>query len=179
MLQSLPWHTNKQEERRLCSRYLHGILQGLFDERRDDGEIMFDFTDEQTAEAVNSGADLAKCRPDGSVVFSAGNFSKNLAFVEVKPFTGANDNYKLNVDLVRLATFAKNAIDTSHNKHIMVIQAVGMNLTFYMVQKTTAELYTTFELDCLRFPSSIHDMTMIFGLMDKLMDIVQVFRTFL
>ncbi|KAG1457340.1 hypothetical protein G6F46_007315 [Rhizopus delemar] len=179
LLRSLPWHTDKQEEHRLCSRYLHGILQGLFDERRTDGEIMFDFTDEQTAEAVNSGADLAKCRPDGSVVFSAGNFSKTLAFVEVKPFTDANDNYKLNADLVRLGIFAKNTIDASHSKNVMIDQAVGMNLTFYMVQKTTAELYTMFELDCLRFPSSIHDMTMIFGLMDKLMDIVQVFRTFL
>ncbi|CEG74951.1 hypothetical protein RMATCC62417_10076 [Rhizopus microsporus] len=61
---------------------------------------MFDFTDEQTAETVSSGADLAKRRPDGYVVFSAGNyFSKTLAFVEVKPFTDASDNYKLNVDL--------------------------------------------------------------------------------
>ncbi|CEI89846.1 hypothetical protein RMCBS344292_04190 [Rhizopus microsporus] len=60
----------------------------------------------------------------------------------------------------------------------MAIQAVGMNMTFYIVQRTTEELYTMFELEHIRCPSLTDEMTMMFGLMDKVMDIVQIFRTY-
>lgn len=83
LLNSLPFHTDQSEikECHLCSRYLQGIFQGLFDDRKVTGGIMFDFSDEQTIETVNSGVDLTKRRPDGAVVSTYGNISKTLAFV--------------------------------------------------------------------------------------------------
>lgn len=145
LLQSLPRFTDPSEvkERRLCSRYLQPILQGTVDQRTSNIEISFDFTDEQTMECLASaGVSLSKRRPDGSITLTAGGIKNNIGYIGVKPFSPASNHQKANVDLVRLGVFAKNALDTCHSKNIMFIQAVGMNMTFYLVQRTTSELYT-------------------------------------
>ncbi|ORE20098.1 hypothetical protein BCV71DRAFT_262362 [Rhizopus microsporus] len=105
---------------------------------------------------VSADASLSRRRPDESIALTVG----------------------INVDLVHLGAFGKNAFDTYNNQNVMAIQAVGMNMTFYIMQRTTEELYTMFELEHIRCPSSTDEMTMMFGLMDKVMDIVQIFRTY-
>lgn len=109
---------------------------------------------------------------------TVGGKKKNLRYIEVKPFNAALNHKKVNVDLVRLGVFGKNALDTHHSQNVMAIQAVGMNMTFYLVQRTASKLYTMFELEHIRFPTSIDNMTMMFGLMDKMMGIVKIFRTY-
>ncbi|KAI7900795.1 uncharacterized protein BX663DRAFT_516558 [Cokeromyces recurvatus] len=178
LLQTLPQISNMLEvlERRLCSRYLQPILQSLFDQRVSNGEILFDFTDELLEKDTDT-TSLNNRRPDGTITWVAGNSQRHLGYIEVKPLSAAGSHYLVNADLVRLGVFAKKTIDSNQCKNLLVIQAVGMMLTFYMVQRTTEELYTMVELDRIRFPSSIDEMTMIFGAMDKIMDIISIFRT--
>ncbi|KAI9469860.1 MAG: hypothetical protein EXX96DRAFT_587681 [Benjaminiella poitrasii] len=178
LFQSLPLASNILEvrERRLCSRYLQPILQSLFDQRASNGEILFDFTDELLEKDTDT-ASLSGRRPDGAITWVAGNSQRHLGYIEVKPLSAAGSHHLMNSDLVRLGVFAKNTIDSNKCKNLLVIQAVGMMLTFYMVERTTEELYTMVELDRIRFPSSIDEMSMIFGGMDKIMDIISIFRT--
>ncbi|KAI7902473.1 uncharacterized protein BX663DRAFT_511177, partial [Cokeromyces recurvatus] len=167
LLQTLPQVSNMLEvlERRLCSRYLQPILQSLFDQRVSNGEILFDFTDELLEKDADT-ASSSNRRTDGTITWVAGNSQKYLGYIKIKPLSAASSHYLVNADLIRLGC-----------KNLLVIQAVGMMLTFYMVRRTTEEFYTMVELDRIRFSLLIEEMTMNFGAMDKIMDIISVFKT--
>ncbi|KAL4216042.1 hypothetical protein AB4K20DRAFT_1877010 [Rhizopus microsporus] len=55
--------------------------------------------------------------------------------MEAKPISIAHHTSKINIDLIRLGLMGKNAIDVYNLKSAFLIQAVGMNLTFYLLQK--------------------------------------------
>ncbi|KAI7902578.1 uncharacterized protein BX663DRAFT_551989 [Cokeromyces recurvatus] len=173
LLSQLEWGT---------SRFPRELIITLMDIYRDLTTDKYDI-DAAVAKIVSLSVDTEPIfqrsrQPDGSISLNAGPINKHLGYIEIKPFSTAKNHYKVNVDLTRLVIFRKNAIDSYHSQNIMVIQAVGMNLTFYMIQRTTEELYTMFELEHIRFPSSIDEMTMMFVRMDKMMNIVQTFRKY-
>lgn len=163
----------KIKEDRLCSRFLQSLLQGLFDQRIESSEIFFDFTDEQAEDSGSEETTIGSRRPDGVISLGTGPFKRHLGYVEVKPLSVAKDHHKTNVDLTKLVFLGKDAIDRHQSQKIMVIQAVGLNLIFYLIQRTIDEMYSMFELCHTRFPSSIEEVTMLFELMDTMMNIVE------
>lgn len=126
---------------------------------------------------VPAGASLGRHRLNRSIALTVRGI-KNLGYIEVEPFNTTPNHHKISVDLVRLRTSGKNAFGTYNSQNFMTMQAVGMSMTFYLMQRTTKELYTMFELEHIRFPPSMDEVTMMLGLMDKVMGIVQVFRTY-
>jgi hypothetical protein len=49
----------------------------------------------------------------------------NIGFVEAKQLNEAGNHYKINMDLIRLGVFSKNAIDINKLSGVLAIQAVG------------------------------------------------------
>ncbi|CAO3692271.1 unnamed protein product [Rhizopus microsporus] len=154
------------------------ILQGQFDQCTSNGDILFDFTDKQNIECPDpASVILGSRRPNGRIGLVAGHENRHLGYTEVKSFSVARNHYKINVGLARLAIFGKNVVDNNRSQDVMAIQAVGMSMIFHIIQKTADKIYPMSKLEHIRFPSSIDEMAMMLGIMDKLMDIIVTLRT--
>jgi hypothetical protein len=68
-----------------------------------------------------------------------------------------------------LGIVGKNAIDTKG------LQAVGTNLTFYLMKRPTENIYSMTELDHIRFPTSLNELKGIHGYIDNICDIMNAF----
>lgn len=100
---------------------------------------------------------LTKRRPDG--IITSGKIT--IGYVEVKPITEKVNTHKINKDLLRLGVFGKNAIDQYSLNCSMVIQAVGTNIDFYLVERVNSNLYQMTQLDQLYFPDCRPEIPML------------------
>lgn len=176
LLEVLPYSYDQDstKERKLCSRYLHPILQTLFDDLHSENPVAFDFTDELNEEC-KSNISLTHERPDGHI-YSCTNKMETLGYVEVKGQSALNNHYLINLDLARLGIFCKNALDIHGGQGKIAIQAVGVNITFYLVQRLNQYMYSMVELDFLQFPKSFEELRSLFAHMDNIMNTLQIFH---
>jgi hypothetical protein len=100
---SYSYGQNSTKERKLFSRYLHPILQTLFDDLHSENPVAFDFTDELNEEC-KSNISLTHKRPDGHI-YSCTNKMETLGYVEVKGLSALNNHYLINLGLERLGSF--------------------------------------------------------------------------
>ncbi|KAI7900591.1 uncharacterized protein BX663DRAFT_516945 [Cokeromyces recurvatus] len=177
LLQTLPLKHDYTsiKEQDLCSRYLVPVLQSFFDYRFSEEKILFHFKDNLNMECLND-ISLTRSRPDGLIVQERSSGQVSLGFIEVKPLKEANNHYKMNMDLIRLSVFSKNAMDKHKLRNVMTIQAIGTNLTFYLMQHFVGGLYIMVELDHLRFPTSINELELLVGFLDRILNLMAVFK---
>ena len=89
----------------------------------------------------------------------------------------AGSHHKIDLGIYRLGIFSKNAIDTHNLKCTIAAQAVGANVSFFLVERQ-GNVYTMTKLHHLRFPRSIAEIPFLFGFFDKLLDIITIFFFF-
>lgn len=82
-------------------------------------------------------------------------------------------------DLFRLATFGKNAIDIYYLKSVLLVQVTGSTFTFYVLQKKSEDVYSMVELDKLTFPLNVNEVPGIFGYLDRISAIVEIFKMYI
>ncbi|ORX62855.1 hypothetical protein DM01DRAFT_1007454 [Hesseltinella vesiculosa] len=176
LIQCLPNDpTNGQmSETTLITRYLVPLLQPLFDNKNKSIRIEFTATDR---------ADSSKRPPQftGSpdcilTIFPhATDDGVNVGFGEIKKMT--KDHYLVNWDLVRLALFAKNAIDSSHISGALSIHVVAPYVTFYLTMLSSDGIYTMTELDHLQFPLSVSEVPAYISNFSRLKNVVHIFES--
>ncbi|ORX56309.1 hypothetical protein DM01DRAFT_1334784 [Hesseltinella vesiculosa] len=176
LLQALPFDNTNQEfsETTLITRYLAPALQPLFDER--ERNIRFEFTgtdldDKQKRPPAFSGL------PDLVItVFPHGSDDGiNVGYGEVKKASMATNSYLVNWDLVRLAIFSKDAIDSNHITGNFAIHVVAPDCTFYLMKLTADGLYTMSEVDRIRLPMSVQDLPAYVSTFNRLKAVLEIF----
>lgn len=105
----------------------------------------------------------------------ASNHVSTVGFHEAKTMSESKNHHKINVDLIRLGIFGKNAIDAKELNAVILIQAVGANLTFYLMKKPTEDIYYMTEMNHIRFPTSLNELKGIYGFIDDICEIINVF----
>ncbi|KAG1045025.1 hypothetical protein G6F43_011359 [Rhizopus delemar] len=174
-IEELPYESPSNDvlETKLCSRYLLTVFRSAFEDMQDSHcSVEFDFTGVPTEESSEQSINITKKRPDG--VFNVA--SKSVGFVEVKPLCQSKFIQKINLDLYRLGIFCKNAIHANRLKMTMAAQAVGNNITFYIVQNFNG-VCTMTEIWHQRFPASIAELPSFLGFFDEFLDVVAIFFT--
>lgn len=90
---------------------------------------------------------MRRCALHGSVCYG-----------EAKCTQHTNNNFSTCQDLVRVATFSKNALDTSNMKGVLGIQVVGLIIDFYVLIMPFPGLYTLLKLTEIRVPSCLLEL---------------------
>ncbi|KAL7335695.1 hypothetical protein PS15p_201130 [Mucor circinelloides] len=150
---SLAEESNEME---LCSRYVDPFLCGIFDEP-DEG-VFVRWTNETTLEAKKQQS-LLSWRPDICITSLQGiKWKANIGFGKAKPAHQGSNHYSVGRDLLRVAVFCKNALDTQKMKGIMSLQIVGRTITFYVLVLPSSGLYIMHELAKIKIPDCLNDL---------------------
>lgn len=102
------------EEADLSSFFILPTLQALFNEHSDDKHVAARLSSGKNQECLYSKFDISKRRPDGQIQMNVNTTGLKyiVGFNETKRISASKNHYKVNVDLLRLGIFGKNAIDT-------------------------------------------------------------------
>ncbi|CEG81443.1 hypothetical protein RMATCC62417_15648 [Rhizopus microsporus] len=121
--------TNESE---LGSRYIDSFLCGLFDDP--DHGMYLHWTNEITLEARKNDGLATKSRPDICTASVCGSrFSTNHGLGEVKSAAYDSSHFLLCKDLLRVATFCKDALDAHSMEDVLEFQAIGRVIYFYIL----------------------------------------------
>ncbi|KAL9539809.1 hypothetical protein MBANPS3_010047 [Mucor bainieri] len=117
--------------------------------------------------------DSIKKRPDAAVYkMDQDPYHYPVAFGEAK-LKSAN-NILLVKDLLRIAMFSKDSIDSTGLSTVASFQAVGNRVSFYAMQlKNDGLLYIMLELCSLELPTSLDDLLMFTSNADDLLALIQ------
>ncbi|KAI8388647.1 uncharacterized protein BYT42DRAFT_491575 [Radiomyces spectabilis] len=159
-------------EMELCSRFIDPFLAGLFDDP--DNDIYLRWLDEITLEA--KAKDSSSTRPDMSVTKSCGvRWATTLAYGEAKPAIQGDDHYVVCRDLIKVARFCKDALDSQQFDGILAVQIIGRSVVFYLLTLPATSLYTMIPLATIKVPNSLNELP---GLIYKVPDILKVLDCF-
>ncbi|KAG1176011.1 hypothetical protein G6F70_006106 [Rhizopus microsporus] len=142
---------HKVEETELINRYLQPILSPLFHKPEKSQLFLW----------LNTKTDLKSYdkRPDGGcVLIEKRRISQYTGFVEVKADYQKNNTHQTHGDLLRLALFASNGYDEYNTECILVLQAIGLNITAYGFTQHASGASVMFELMKVQCPVSLHDL---------------------
>ncbi|KAI8886245.1 hypothetical protein K501DRAFT_310081 [Backusella circina FSU 941] len=143
---SLAEDSNEME---LCSRFIDPFLSGLFDDP--DQNIFLRWTNETTLEAKNEQS-LLSWRPDLCITRLQG-VKRSSSLVICR-------------DLLRVAMFCKDVLDSQKMVGVLGIQIVGRTITFYVLVLPSSGLY---------IPDSLHDLS---KLVKEISNLLLVLDTF-
>jgi hypothetical protein len=101
----------------------------------------------------------------------------NLGFSEDKTTKYVKNPHNLNVDLYRLGVFSKNNINANHLDGALGIQVTGTSIAFFLIEKKREGLYLMTELDVIKFPTTLKEISQLLGYVDNLCDILHAFHT--
>ncbi|KAI9259743.1 hypothetical protein EDC94DRAFT_521055, partial [Helicostylum pulchrum] len=101
-----------------------------------------------------------------------------IIYMEAKPESKRGNHEACKLNLVRLGIFGKNAIDIYKLKSTLLVQVIGSNYTFYVLQKKNVDVYTMLELDTFTFPMNVSQILSTFGYLDRIANIVDIFKTY-
>lgn len=99
-----------------------------------------------------------------------------VGYMLLKSENEKNDNEALKRDLVQLGVFGKDAIVAHKVKSTFLIQAIGTELTFYILCKKAEDVFVMLELDCIKFPTTVNEMPALFGYFERIANVVKTFR---
>lgn len=160
LLQKLPFVgiTSTIMEQELVTRFIEPALSPLFEDNL--RNIMFRWTATINDECkVNSSSSISQDRPDACISNLDGMIWGNTrGFGEVKCFSQVGNTFAIAKDLVRLALFSKNAIDTHGMHGILAFQAIGRHVFFYLTTLLNDALYVMMEIGKIEIPSCIKDL---------------------
>ncbi|KAG1065970.1 hypothetical protein G6F61_005124 [Rhizopus arrhizus] len=121
---------------------------------------------------------ITKKRPDGQWTTGGSIYGrKTNGFLEVKMLSEKENHSKINIDLVRLCIFSKNSIDVHKLKQCMAIQAIGTNLTFFLMQKLNKNIFLMVELEHIYFPKSRDELVGLVGFSDRLYKVLVAYNS--
>ncbi|KAI8393654.1 uncharacterized protein BYT42DRAFT_488769 [Radiomyces spectabilis] len=142
-------------ESELCSRFAEPFLAGLFDDP--DNGVYLRWTDERTLEAKAN--ESTRSRPDVCVTRSCGvKWTGSLAYGEAKPAVHGCDHFGLCRDLIKVAIFCKEALDSQLFEGILGIQIIGRTVVFYVLTLPAQSLYTLISIAKIQIPDSIQNL---------------------
>ncbi|SAL99042.1 hypothetical protein [Absidia glauca] len=163
--------TNELE---LSARYVDPFLSGLFDDP-DEG-VYLRWTNEITLEARQQ-EDLSTRRPDICVTRLHGStWVSNQGFGEVKSAIQGGNNHSICRDLLRVGMFCKDALDAQNMEGVLGIQVIGRMVTFYVLVLPSTGLYVMYELETIRIPSCMDDVTKLIMDMPRICRVLDAFN---
>ncbi|KAI9477799.1 MAG: hypothetical protein EXX96DRAFT_483410 [Benjaminiella poitrasii] len=180
MVESFPYSDLGEvtTEYELRSRYILPTLQSLFDDMDDENLVVFKISNENNQERKKQ-FNISHSRPDGQFRQKKENEGLvTIGYLEAKAESRINSKESCMKDLVRPGIFGKNTIDIYKLNSALLVQAIGPNLTFYMLQKKSNDVYAMVELDSFNFPMNISQIPAIFGYFNRLADILAIFRKY-
>ncbi|KAG2204531.1 hypothetical protein INT47_012590 [Mucor saturninus] len=99
-------------------------------------------------------------RPDGGcVLIEKRRISQYTGFSEVKADYQKNNASQTHGDLLRLALFASSGYDECNAECILVLQAIGLNITAYGFTQHASGASVMFELMKVQCPASLHKLS--------------------
>ncbi|KAI8877495.1 hypothetical protein K501DRAFT_337389 [Backusella circina FSU 941] len=141
----------------LSTRYVDPFLSGLFDDP-DEG-IYLRWTNETNLEARQD-EDLSTKRPDICISRLHGmTWASNHDYGEAKSASQGGNSYSICRDLLRVGIFCKNALDTHNMEGVLGLQVIGRMITFYVLVLPSTGLYVMYELEKIKIPSCLDDLT--------------------
>lgn len=167
--------SDNANESELGSRYIDPFLCGLFDDP--DHGMFLRWTNEITLEARKSDGLAIRNRPDICITSLCGSrFSINHGFGEVKSAAHDSNHFLLCKDLLRVATFCKDALDTHNMEAVLGIQAIGREIYFYILLLPANGVYVFLELGKVQVPNNLRDLTKLVMDAPLLLLIIDVFE---
>ncbi|OAD77796.1 C2H2-type zinc finger transcription factor [Phycomyces blakesleeanus NRRL 1555(-)] len=158
----------------LSTRYVDPFLSGLFDDP-DEG-IYLRWTNEITLEARQN-EDLSTKRPDICISRLHGmTWASNHGYGEVKSAAQGGNNYSICRDLLRVGIFCKNALDTHNMEGVLGLQVIGRMVTFYVLVLPSTGLYVMYELEKIKIPSCLDDLTKLIVDMPRVCRVLDTFN---
>lgn len=125
---------------------------------------------------VNSSSSISQDRPDACISNLDGMIWGNTrGFGEVKCFSQVGNTFAIAKDLVRLALFSKNAIDTHGMHGILAFQAIGRHVFFYLTTLLNDALYVMMEIGKIEIPSCIMDLPAYVAQSHRLLDVLALY----
>ncbi|KAG1450092.1 hypothetical protein G6F46_010624 [Rhizopus delemar] len=85
-------------------------------------------------------------------------WSTSHGYGEVKPVCHEANSFLLSNDLIRVAIFCKNALDSQNLEGILGLQIIGRSITFYLLVLPSEGLYVMYELGTLQLPNNLCDL---------------------
>jgi hypothetical protein len=122
--------------------------------------------------------DLAnKIRPDICITSLCGSrFSTSHGFGEMKSAAYESNHFFLCKNLLRVATFSKDALDTQNMEAVLGIQAIDRAIYFYILLFPTNGVYMFLELGKVQIPNSLLYLTKLVMDAPLLLLIIDVFE---
>jgi hypothetical protein len=96
-------------------------------------------------------------------------------FGEIKCHGEADNKHAIGKDLLRLGIFAKNAIDTHNLDSILVFQAIGRRVFFYIVTLENAVMYVIFEIGEVEAPARLLGLACYIEQINVLLDMLYIY----
>ncbi|KAG0738737.1 hypothetical protein G6F62_011665 [Rhizopus arrhizus] len=151
LLNILPTENLLEHKVELINGYLQPILSPLFHKPEKSQLFLW----------LNTKTDLKNYDkgPDGGcVLIEKRRISQYTGFVEVKADYQKNNAHQTQGDLLRLALFASNGYDEYNTECILVLQAIGLNITAYGFTQHASGASDMFELMKVQCSASLHDL---------------------
>jgi hypothetical protein len=102
----------------------------------------------------------SKDRPDICITSLCGSrFSTNHGFGEVKSAAYDSNHFLLCKDLLRVATFCKDALATHNMEAVLGIQTIVRVIYFYILLLPANGVYVFLELGKVQVPNNLQDLT--------------------
>ncbi|KAI7884129.1 uncharacterized protein EV154DRAFT_28442 [Mucor mucedo] len=143
---------HKVEETELINGYLQPIISPLFHKPEKSQLFLW----------LNTKTDLKSYdkRPDGGcVIIKKRRISHYTGFAEVKAEYQKNNAKQTHNDLLRLALFAISGYEECNAECILVLQAIGLNITAYGFTQHASGARVMFELMKVQCPASLHELS--------------------
>ncbi|KAI9309596.1 hypothetical protein BJ944DRAFT_226692 [Cunninghamella echinulata] len=175
LIENLPMKNLDEDikEIELITRYVHPLLSPLLDDITNN--IMFRWTSTTNQEWKTSFS-ISKRRPDSNITETNGTFyDKSFGFGEVKCKSMALNHYATNKDLLRIAHFSKNSIDTHSINSVLSFTVVGDYITFYIMMLKSDGLYVMLEIGHIKIPMSVYEIPTYIAHLDELLDVLHVY----
>ncbi|KAG1147172.1 hypothetical protein G6F37_004712 [Rhizopus arrhizus] len=113
--------------------------------------------------------------PEIKVAFSL--LSDRIGCGEVKAQYQALSHRLVGIDLVRVATLAKDASDKHKLKSIFAFLVVGKNATFYIINRAKTDLYTMCEIAHIQLPFSLDQVPLFISQLNKVIKVITCFQS--
>ncbi|KAG0167271.1 hypothetical protein DFQ29_000540, partial [Apophysomyces sp. BC1021] len=165
--------TENSNEIEFCSRFVDPFLSGLFDDP--DQDIFLRWTNETTLQAKNEQS-LLSWRPDLCIARLRGvKWSLSLGFGEAKPACQESNLYAICRDLLRVAMFCKDPLDSQNMVGVLGLQIVGKTVNFYVLVLPSSGLYIMYEIAKVQKPYSLHDLSKLVMNISSLLFVLDTF----
>ncbi|KAK4519941.1 uncharacterized protein ATC70_010185 [Mucor velutinosus] len=155
---------SRSGEINLCTNYLDPVLCS----------ILNDDEDERLLQWPNTKAEDSKSKRPDAVVFNMlqNQYDTSVCYGEAKLEEAKKVPNMLVQDLLRLALFSKDTIDTKRLSSCMSFQAVGQHIVFYLTSLKNDGLYIMSELADIYCPASIDDLLNFINCFDDLLKVM-------